>query len=65
MSEDSFEERIDATDLPEVLTPGHHAMAQAAFSWGDDSDELEVPQILAPGHHAMARAAFTWGDEEA
>ena len=35
MSEEVFQECAEETDLPSNVTPGHHAMAQAAFSWGD------------------------------
>jgi hypothetical protein len=62
MSDQTLDERIDATELPEAVIPGHHAMTTSVFSWGDDSDEVELPAGIIPGHHAMARAVFSWGD---
>lgn len=57
---DEFNEMYESEELP-PMSPGHHAMARAAFSWSDENEEIELPP-LSPGHHAMARAAFSWSD---
>jgi hypothetical protein len=61
-TESELSVRGEAPADKSTVAPGHHVMADAAFSWGDLRPELGT---VAPGHHVMADAAFSWGDIEA